>query len=151
MDLSLVALKKLFKKMLWWSKKALNLAKLATLRASLLTSHSVWLQQHTYQTYTHVQEYLDHGQSEGGPPFTISDWFRSRYGPNVCLLLNHRETLLRRLFFFSNGWSHQRSCSMKIFCKCLTINVSKLHFWLVICIAKNFIWTTLKMIFSIFW
>ncbi len=34
-----------------------------------------------------------------------------------------------------------RSCSMKI---------SKLNFWLVICIAKNFIWTTLKMIFSIF-
>ncbi len=33
--------KKIIKKMLWWSKKALNLAKLATLRASLLTSHSV--------------------------------------------------------------------------------------------------------------
>ncbi len=40
-----------------------------------------------------------------------------------------------------------RSCSMKIFC---TVNISKLNFWLVICIAKNFIWTTLKMIFSIF-
>ncbi len=43
-----------------------------------------------------------------------------------------------------------RSCSMKIFCKFLTVNISKLNFWLVICIAKNFIWTTLKMIFSIF-
>ncbi len=43
-----------------------------------------------------------------------------------------------------------RSCSLKIFCKCLTVNISKLHFWLVICIAKNFIWTTLKVIFSIF-
>ncbi len=43
-----------------------------------------------------------------------------------------------------------RSCSMKIFCKFPTINISKLNFWLVICIAKNFIWTTLKMIFSIF-
>ncbi len=43
-----------------------------------------------------------------------------------------------------------RSCSMKIFCKCPTVNISKLNFWLVICIAKNFIWTTLKMIFSIF-
>ncbi len=31
-----------------------------------------------------------------------------------------------------------------------TVNISKLNFWLVICIAKNFIWTTLKMIFSIF-
>ncbi len=43
-----------------------------------------------------------------------------------------------------------RSCSMKIFSKFPTINISKLYFWLVICIAKNFIWTTLKMIFSIF-
>ncbi|KAA0721821.1 B-cell receptor CD22 B-lymphocyte cell adhesion molecule [Triplophysa tibetana] len=25
-------------------------------------------------------------------PFTIIDWFRSRYGPNVCLLLNHIDT-----------------------------------------------------------
>ncbi len=32
-----------------------------------------------------------------------------------------------------------------------TVNISKLNFWLVICIAKNFIWTTLKAIFSIFW
>ncbi len=39
---------------------------------------------------------------------------------------------------------------MKIFCKFLTVNISQLHFWLVICIAKNFIWTTLKAIFSIF-
>ncbi len=37
-----------------------------------------------------------------------------------------------------------RSCSMKIFC---TVNISKLNFWLLICIAKNFIWTTLKKIF----
>ncbi len=42
------------------------------------------------------------------------------------------------------------SCSMKIFSKCDTVNISKLNFWLVICIAVNFIWTTLKMIFSIF-
>jgi len=41
-------------------------------------------------------------------------------------------------------------CSMKIFCQLCTVNISKLNFWLVICIAKNFIWTTLKMIFSIF-
>ncbi len=36
---------------------------------------------------------------------------------------------------------------MKIFC---IVNISKLNIWLVICIAENFIWTTLKMIFSIF-
>ncbi len=35
-------------------------------------------------------------------------------------------------------------------CKCPTVNISKLNYWLVICIAKNFIWTTLKVIFSIF-
>ncbi len=40
-----------------------------------------------------------------------------------------------------------RSRSIKIF---PTVNISKLNFWLVICIAKNFIWTTLKVIFSIF-
>ncbi len=42
------------------------------------------------------------------------------------------------------------SCYMKIFCKCPTVNISKRNFWLVICIAKDFIWTTLKVIFSIF-
>ncbi len=40
---------------------------------------------------------------------------------------------------------------MKIFCKFPnpTINISTLNFWLV-SIAKNFIWSTLKAIFSIF-
>ncbi len=39
---------------------------------------------------------------------------------------------------------------MKIFCTFITVNISKLHFLLVICIAKSFIWTTLKAILSIF-
>ncbi len=30
-----------------------------------------------------------------------------------------------------------RSCSMKIFSKLPTVNISKLNYWLVICIAKN--------------
>ncbi len=38
---------------------------------------------------------------------------------------------------------------MKIFCKYPTVNISKLNFWFVICVAKNLIWTTLKAIFSI--
>ncbi len=38
---------------------------------------------------------------------------------------------------------------MKIFCTFTTINVSKLIFCLVICIAKNLIWTTLYAILSI--
>ncbi len=37
----------------------------------------------------------------GGPPFTISDWFRPRYGPNVCKLLNNRETFRVAETFFS--------------------------------------------------
>ncbi len=38
---------------------------------------------------------------KGGPPFTILDWFRPRYGPNVCLLLNHRETFrVAETYFF---------------------------------------------------
>ncbi len=61
-DLSLVAFLK--KKSLRGSKKALNLAKLATLRASLLLTAAAHVMH--FQTYTHVQEYLDHGQSEGG-------------------------------------------------------------------------------------
>jgi len=43
-----------------------------------------------------------------------------------------------------------RSCSMKIFSTFSIVNISKRNFWLLICIAENFIWTTLKMIFSIF-
>ncbi len=31
-----------------------------------------------------------------------------------------------------------------------TVNISKRNYWLLICIAKNFIWTTLKIILSIF-
>ncbi len=38
---------------------------------------------------------------------------------------------------------------MKIFCIFSTVNISKLLFRLVICIAKNFFLTTLKAIFSI--
>ncbi len=39
---------------------------------------------------------------------------------------------------------------MKIFCEFPTVNISKLIFLLAIRIVKNFIWTTLKAIFSIF-
>ncbi len=43
-----------------------------------------------------------------------------------------------------------RSCSIKILVNFPTVNISKRIFWLIICIAKNLIWTTLTMIFSIF-
>ncbi len=42
----------------------------------------------------------------GGVHPSLSDWFRPRYEPNVCLLLNHRETfrVTDTFFFSSNGW-----------------------------------------------
>ncbi len=40
---------------------------------------------------------MHHRQKFG---FTISDWFRPRYEPNVCLLLKHRETQSHGYFFF---------------------------------------------------
>ncbi len=42
-----------------------------------------------------------------------------------------------------------KSCSMKIFSKCSTVNISKRNY-LVICIVKNLIWTTLKVISQYF-
>ncbi len=39
---------------------------------------------------------------------------------------------------------------MKILCTFPSVNISKRNFLFVICIARNFIWTTLKEIFSIF-
>ncbi len=42
-------------------------------------------------------------------------------------------------YFMPNIIRILRSCSMKIFSKFSTVNISKLNFCLVICIAKNFI------------
>ncbi len=36
----------------------------------------------------------------GGPPFTISDWFRPRYEPNVSVVEQQRDFLSRRDFSF---------------------------------------------------
>ncbi len=55
------------------------------------------------------------------------------------------------IFFYAKNHKDIKFWSMKIFCKFLTVDISKIHFWLVICIAKNYVWTTLKGIFSIFW
>ncbi len=37
---------------------------------------------------------------------------------------------------------------MNIFYTFITINISKLHVWFVICIAKNFIWKTSTLNFN---
>ncbi len=51
--------------------------------------------------------------------------------------------------FFFNA-KKVKSCSMKIYSKFAIINISQLNSLLVICVAMDFIWTTLKVIFSIF-
>ncbi len=92
--------------------------------------------------------------------FGTEHWFRSRY-----VTLEHKSSVKTLGYIYNNSQKYivwvkiidftftpkiiriLRSCSMKIFC---IVNISKLNYWLLICIAKNFIWTTLKMIFSIF-
>ncbi len=52
----------------------------------------------------------------GGSPFTISDWFRPRYGPNVCLLLNHRETFrVAETFLYLTFWMVGRTSATSVF------------------------------------
>ncbi len=87
---------------LWGSKKALNLAKLATL--SISTTHlslsdcsaRIFRRTHTYRNIWIT------ANQRGGPPFTISDWFRPRYKPNgsVFCWTTGRLSETRRLFFF---------------------------------------------------
>ncbi len=77
----------------------------------------------------------------------------SRWGIFVAKAKNTLYGSKLLIFFYAKNhldikW---RLCSMKIFSKFLTVNISKPNFWLMICIAKNFIWTALKAIFSIFW
>ncbi len=107
-DLSLVAFFE--KKLLGGSEKSLNLATkslswqhcvhlyYSPLSLSDCSSTRIFTLTHTYRN---IWTTANRG---GGPPFTISDWFRSQYEPNVCLLLNHRETFrVAETFFLSNG------------------------------------------------
>ncbi len=94
--------------------KSLNWQHSASL---LLTSLSVWLQQHThFQTYTHVQEYLDHGQSEGGdrPSLSLIGLDHDMSLMCVCCWTTGRLSELQRLFFpLERLWSHQ--CGLRFF------------------------------------
>ncbi len=102
--------------LLWGSTKALNVAKLATLHASLLlTSFSLSDCSSTRDAFVNAHTHT--GISglrpiRGGVRPSLSliglDHYISLTG---CLLLNHRVSELRILFFlfflFSNGWTHQ--------------------------------------------
>ncbi len=118
LDLSLVAfLKK--KKPLYGSEKALNLATKSLNRQHCVHLYSPLSLSDCSRTRifkrTHMYRNIwTTGNQRGGPLFTISDWFRPRYEPNVCLLLNHRETCCGDFFFlFSNHWSHR--CALRFF------------------------------------
>ncbi len=106
LDLSLVAFLE-NKKLLWGSTKALNVAKLATLHAPLLlTSFSLSDCSSTRDTFVnaHTHTYRNiwtTANQRGGPPFTISDWFRPRYKPNGGVFCWTTEFLSRGYFFFS--------------------------------------------------
>ncbi len=77
------------------------------LRASLLlTSLSLSDSSSTRifkRTHTHTYRNIwTTANQRGGPPFTISDWFRPRYETNVSVVEQQRDFLSRGdLFFFS--------------------------------------------------
>ncbi len=79
------------------------------LRASLLTlltSLSLCLTAAAHassNTHTYRNIWTTANQ-RGGPPFTISDWFRPRYEPNVSVVEQQRDFLSRGDFFFFREW-----------------------------------------------
>ncbi len=76
---------------------------------SLSDCSSTHIFKHTH-TYRNI---WTSAKQRGGPPFTISDWFRPRYEPNVCLLLNHTETFRVAETFFS--WTAGRTSATSDF------------------------------------
>ncbi len=93
------------KKVLWRSERALNLA-----TKSLNGQHCVHLYYSPLSLSDCSSTRIKRTHTYMNIWTTISDWFRPRYGPNVCLLLNHRVV---ETFFFSNGWSHR--CDLRFF------------------------------------
>ncbi len=78
------------------------------LRASLLlTSLCLTAAAHASSnahTHTHTGISGPRPIRGGGPPFTISDWFRPRYETNVSVVEQQRDFLSRGDFFFFREW-----------------------------------------------
>ncbi len=79
------------------------------LRASLLltslslsdsSSTRIFKRTHTHQ----YRSIWTMANQRGGPPFTISDWFRPRYETNVSVVKQQRDFLSRGDFFFFLEW-----------------------------------------------
>ncbi len=68
----------------------------------------------------------------------------------ICSNSQQYTVWVKIIHFYFMPFRILRLCSMKIFSTFPIINISKLNFWLLICIAEILIWTSLKMIFSIF-
>ncbi len=87
---------------------------------------------------------------------TLKTLYDSGVHLSILWFVEHRRSHKQHSYICSNRQQYiiwvfllcQKSLDIKIiFC---TVNISKHNYSLLICIAKNFIWTTLKMIFSIF-
>ncbi len=77
------------------------------------SSTRIFRSTHTYRNiWTTAWNIWTTANQREGPPFTISDWFRPRYGPNVCLLLNHRVTLRVTV---KPSWTQSRLVKIQIF------------------------------------
>ncbi len=70
-----------------------------------------------FQTYTHEQEYLDHGQSEGGSALHYLIGLDHDMGLMCVCCWTNRETFrVAEIFFlFSNGWSIFFICTIEKF------------------------------------
>ncbi len=89
------------------------------LRASLLSysplslsdssSTRIFKRTHTYRNIWTT------ANQRGGPPFTISDWFRPRYETNVSVVEQQRDFLSRGNFFFFSRMAGRTSATKVFF------------------------------------
>ncbi len=68
------------------------------------------------RTHTHQNRSIwTMANQRGGPPFTISDWFRPRYETNVSVVKQQRDFLSRGDFFFFSRMAGRTSATKVFF------------------------------------